>query len=167
MIDGKFKQLYLSLGSNLGNREINLIKAREQLEKFFGSTDLASGIYETLPWGVSSTNKYLNQVLVYSTNLEALSCLYETNKIEKKLGRNMLDKGTYRDRLIDIDILFLSEETHSCTELRIPHPEIQNRRFVLQPLMEIAPEFIHPLLGKSVSGLLEECKDENEVKHFF
>lgn len=153
---------FLLLGSNLGNRENILDKAIFEIEEKIGKIDLKSSIYETLAWGIEDQPAFLNQVITTTTEIEPQKLLTIINNIEKDLGRVRHEK--WGERLIDIDILYYDDLTVSTKELSIPHPEISNRRFTLIPLVEIAPDLVHPILEITQKEMLLGCKDELEVK---
>lgn len=155
---------FLLLGGNLGNRTGNLAQAREIISSECGRIHAVSSLYETAAWGNTEQPSFLNQALSLSTELSAKQLLRRLLKAEKKMGRIREEK--YGPRIIDIDILFFNAEIHNSTILKLPHPEIQNRRFALLPLVEIAPDFIHPVLKKSITELLKECPDTLPVKKY-
>lgn len=149
--------IYLLLGSNQGDRASILSKAIELLNEQLGNTLSLSPIYETAPWGKSDQPNFLNQALLIESTHNALETLRIINAIEKQLGRQR--KEHWGQRTLDIDILFFNTEIIHSAQLVIPHPELQNRRFALTPLAAIAPDFIHPILAKNISTLLNECTD--------
>ncbi len=155
---------YLLTGGNLGERVHNLAMARELVEAQTGNIIAASSLYETAAWGNTDQPAFLNQAIMIETPLNARQLIRRILKIEKKMGRIREEK--YGPRLIDIDILLFNNEKHNYQFLKLPHPEMQNRRFALLPLAEIAPEIIHPVLKKTITELLQECKDELEVKKY-
>jgi 2-amino-4-hydroxy-6-hydroxymethyldihydropteridine diphosphokinase len=157
--------LYLLLGSNLGNRSLNIRNAIVLLSNEIGAIGLTSGIYETDPWGNSNQGKFLNQVIKLSSNQTPLILLEKILSIEQRLGRQR-NGERYTARTIDIDILFYGELILSSDKLEIPHPRLQKRKFVLIPLNEIAPDLIHPVIGKSISQILKCCPDKLEVRSF-
>lgn len=153
---------YLLTGGNMGNREEQLATARELISQQCGTISNASSLYETAAWGKTDQPVFLNQALEVETELNARQLMRHILKIEKQMGR--LRKEKYGPRIIDIDILLFNNEKYNYHFLKLPHPEMQNRRFALLPLVEIAPDAIHPVFNKSVSQLLEECPDKLEVK---
>ncbi|MFZ1312089.1 MAG: 2-amino-4-hydroxy-6-hydroxymethyldihydropteridine diphosphokinase [Chitinophagaceae bacterium] len=155
---------YLLTGGNLGERVHNLAMARELVAAQTGNIIAASSLYETAAWGNTDQPAFLNQAIMIETPLNARQLIRRILKIEKKMGRVREEK--YGPRLIDIDILLFNNEKHNYQFLKLPHPEMQNRRFALLPLAEIAPEIIHPVLKKTITELLQECKDELEVKKY-
>ncbi len=155
---------FLLTGGNLGDRQLCLATARTFITEQCGNITAASSLYETAAWGNTEQPAFLNQALEISTLFNARQLIRRLLKIEKKMGR--VRKEKYGPRLIDIDILLFNNETHHYHFLKLPHPEMQNRRFALLPLAEIAPETIHPVLNKSITELLKDCKDELEVKKY-
>lgn len=156
-------RLYVLLGGNLGDKEKIFSEARINLHKLIGEITAQSAVYETEPWGFESTDLFWNQVLEIATGLSPEEVLRKTQQTELELGR--IRKSTqYDSRIIDIDILFYGEEIVELPTLIIPHPRIQERKFVLIPLNEIAPELKHPVFQKSISQLLSECADVLRVE---
>jgi len=154
---------YLLLGGNLGNREANLAQAIALLNAQVGEVISVSGLYETAAWGKTDQPAFLNQAVVLQTNLTALEVLTQALAIEQELGRVRKDK--WGERLIDIDlILFGNEIIDIPDKLQVPHPHMQNRRFVMEPLAEIAPEVIHPVLGQSMLSISQNINDPLPVK---
>lgn len=145
-------QAYLSLGSNQGNREEYLSKSIQAL-KAFGKIIKKSSIIETKAWGKEDQADFLNQVILIQTNLSPEDLLQKCQNIETKLNRKRIEK--WGPRTIDIDILFYNDLVLNTPQLQIPHPYIPHREFVLNPLSEISPNFIHPTLNQSISVLLE------------
>ena len=141
---------YLSLGSNLGNREKYLEQARTFLKEL-GKIKKESSVLETPAWGKTNQPNFLNQVILIETKLFPHDLLKECQKIENKLGRER--KVKWGARTIDIDILFYDNLVLNEENLTIPHPYISEREFVLEPLNEIAPDFVYPVLGLTIRGL--------------
>ena len=155
---------YLLTGGNLGDREKNLSAAKEHIHLQCGKIISASALYETAAWGKTDQPPFLNQALEIQTALNARQLMRRILKVEKLMGRERKEK--YGPRIIDIDILLFNNERHNYPLLKLPHPEMQNRRFALLPLAEIAPGIVHPVLNKTIKKLLEECADELAVKKY-
>jgi 2-amino-4-hydroxy-6-hydroxymethyldihydropteridine diphosphokinase len=155
---------YLLLGSNMGNRRQKLLQAINLIEKKIGKVIRRSNLYQTAAWGKTDQPDFLNQVIIIETRLDAEKLMHSILHIEEKLGRIRTEKNAART--IDIDILFFNKEIIHQTNLIIPHPQIQNRRFVLTPLNELSPNFKHPALNKNIHQLLKLCKDKLDVKKF-
>lgn len=152
--------VYLLLGGNVGDREGVMIKTIALLGRKVGTVLQISSFYETQPWGMSDAQNFLNIALKLSTRLTALALLDVLLEIEEQLGRKRNPLITdYESRPIDIDILFYGTAVIQSSRLTIPHPRLQERKFVLVPLCEIAPEFIHPVFQQSIFTLLKECQD--------
>ena len=150
----------MSLGTNLGDKEKNLRDAVHKIEEQIGKVISLSAFYMTAPWGFESDNSFLNAAACIETELLPLEVLQKTQEIERGLGRTHKSAGgVYSDRLIDIDLLMyddliLSATSPSGAELNLPHPWMAERDFVMKPMAEIAPELVHPVLGKTMSLLL-------------
>ena len=153
---------YLLIGGNEGNRLSHVQQAVANIAKYCGDLVRESSLYETAAWGKTDQPAFLNQVILIQTKKSPADLMAAILDIEEKMGRKRLEK--YGQRKIDIDILFYNQEIIDEPQLRIPHPEIQNRRFVLVPLQEIAPDWMHPVLHQTVSRLLETCPDTLDVK---
>jgi 2-amino-4-hydroxy-6-hydroxymethyldihydropteridine diphosphokinase len=159
------KIAFLGLGTNLGTREVNLKKAIDMIEYYIGSIEESSSMYETEPWGFQSDQKFLNCAVKVKTDLDPSDLMEKILMIESLLGRKRAgDK--YSSRIIDIDILLYGDLITETSDLKIPHPRMHERRFVLVPLFEIAPDEIHPVLEQSIGRLLEVCKDQSNVVRF-
>jgi 2-amino-4-hydroxy-6-hydroxymethyldihydropteridine diphosphokinase len=152
--------IYLALGTNLGDRMENLRHAVAALPPVIHVTAL-SFVYETPPWGYADQPAFLNQVIAGSTPLDPPSIHALIKRIETGLGRQPTFR--YGPRLIDIDILSIGSLVMDTLELVIPHPRLQERAFVLVPLAEIAPDWVHPVLHLGVKSLLEKV-DASGVK---
>lgn len=149
-------EVYLLLGTNLGDRDVNLQNVRSALQRV-GKIVKESSVYESAAWGKEDQQSFLNQVCLVNTQLSPELVLGTILHIEKEMGRHRLEKwGT---RIIDIDVLFYDDLVVDAPSIKIPHPEIPNRRFTLEPLNEIAAEFVHPKLKVKVSELLAACPD--------
>ena len=157
--------VYLSVGSNLGNRENNLEQAVSRIVEYIGPVLKSSSIYITEPWGFKAEEEFLNIVLKIGTELTPSGILGRILMIESLLGR-VRDKKQYTSRLIDIDILMYGDIILDGESLKIPHPLLHKRKFVLVPLCEIETDIIHPVLNKSFAELLESCEDQSEVKKY-
>lgn len=145
--------LYLSLGSNLGDRHTLMLKALEALVQRVGMLVRCSSFIETEPWGFESDHPFLNAVALYRTTLTPREVLTETQAIERELGRKQKSKDTYADRPIDIDILLYGQERVQEPDLQIPHPLMLDRPFVMKPLAEVAPKLADELLSRAHSDL--------------
>ncbi len=154
--------VYFLTGGNLGDRLVNLKNAFNLIDELAGTVIKSSSIYETAAWGQTDQPSFLNQVLLCTTQLTAEQVLQTILLIEEKMGRKRIEK--MGPRIIDIDILFYNDEVIDLPELKVPHPEIARRRFVLEPLHEIASDYIHPVLKLSIADLLNACIDALEVK---
>ena len=153
--------VYLALGSNLGNRLANLKRAIAALPPQM-EVQAKSQVYETPPWGFEDQPKFFNQVVKVKTYLEPELLLRHLKRLELALGREA--SFQYGPRLIDIDILFYDDLVLETPSLVIPHPRLHERGFVLLPLMDIAPDLIHPVKKQSVRELLAFCNVSNITK---
>jgi 2-amino-4-hydroxy-6-hydroxymethyldihydropteridine diphosphokinase len=152
---------YLLTGGNMGNREKNLARAKALISELAGKVTRASHLYETAAWGKTDQPSFYNQALEVETTLSPKVLLQQLLEIEKKLGRKRDEK--YGPRTIDIDILLFGDQICNDPQLRIPHPELHNRRFALTPLAEIGPGLVHPAFQRSITELLAICPDPLEV----
>lgn len=154
--------VFLLLGSNLGDRQMYLSRAIGYIENDIAPVAKASSVYETQSWGKAGEPDYLNQVIMLQTSVPATDILERILAIEKRLGRQREEK--WGSRTIDIDILFYGDEIINEPGLQVPHPRLHERKFTLEPLAEIAPELAHPLLNKSISAIKNELRDSLIVK---
>ena len=157
-------KIYLLLGSNIGDSQLQLSVAIKHIEQKIGATIRQSKLYSTAAWGNTRQPDFLNQVIVVKTALTPIETMQTILVIEKEMGRVRTLKNA--PRIIDIDILFFNKMVMDEPMLTLPHPEIQNRRFVLIPLNELTPNLNHPVLGLSVHELLKLCPDRLTVKKF-
>lgn len=146
--------VYLGLGTNLGDKERNLSAAIIALSMEVGEFIKQSSFYSSRAWGFESENEFLNAVVLLDTNLLPFDLLAKTQKIERDLGRETKSVNGYADRLIDIDILFYDNLVIDHPILKIPHPLIAERDFVIIPLAEIAPDLVHPVSGERMQEML-------------
>ena len=174
----KNNSVVLLIGGNMGDRVATLLRAIVEISKRIGTVSQISSIYETEPWGFETEQNFLNQALVVDTDLTSHEVLVEALRIEKELGRernaavstaqnSKLNNRNYASRPIDIDLIFYNSEIVDTADLQLPHPRMQDRRFVLVPLSEIIPDYQHPKFHKSIWLLLEECGDKGDVNKFF
>ncbi len=152
--------VYLSVGSNLGERKLNLQKAIFLIEEKLGEVVKISSVYNAPAWGFESDD-FLNACLQLATDLAPEALLKKILGIEKKLGRERIFKEGYQSRNIDIDVIYYNDTVLQSENLTVPHPKMQERRFVLRPLADIAPQFYHPELKKDTRNLLQQCRDKS------
>lgn len=153
---------YLGIGSNKGNKEKNIRTAINLISDMIGIIQKISNFYLTEPWGFISNKDFLNCVVLIDTKLLPDKLLKQISEIEKQLKR-IRKSSSYEDRTIDIDILFYENEIIKSENLIIPHPKLQERLFVLMPMNDISPEFIHPIYNQTISELLEKCTDCSKI----
>ena len=152
--------VYFGLGTNLGDKEQNLRLAVQHIEERIGKVVSLSAFYATAPWGFASDNAFLNAVICVETSLPPLEILSITQSVEQEMGRTHKSvNGVYSDRVIDIDLLLYGDLVLDTPVLRLPHPLLQERRFVWEPLAEIAPDVMHPVLGKTLGNIYRDLLD--------
>jgi 2-amino-4-hydroxy-6-hydroxymethyldihydropteridine diphosphokinase len=154
----------LLIGGNLGDRTGHLQQAVEQIDKLVGKVEKTSALYETAAWGVTAQPDYLNQALLVSTDMDAQTLLQTVLEIEHQIGR--IRRQKWGARVIDIDIIFYNDAVINLPELKVPHPQMQFRQFVLVPLREIIPDWQHPVLHQTISTLLEQCTDQLPARKY-
>ncbi|HRI58906.1 MAG TPA: 2-amino-4-hydroxy-6-hydroxymethyldihydropteridine diphosphokinase [Saprospiraceae bacterium] len=160
----KYINVFLGLGSNMGDRAAHLRTAADLISKNIGKIAKKSHVYETQPWGKTDQDRFLNQVVMANTTLDPRDLLEKITKLEREMGRERRrDQDKWGPRIIDIDILFYGKRVIRDKGLEIPHPELHKRAFVLVPLLEIAPDLEHPLLKKQIDELYMNCTDESDV----
>jgi 2-amino-4-hydroxy-6-hydroxymethyldihydropteridine diphosphokinase len=157
-------EVVLLLGSNLGNSKVIIEKACVKISQSIGNITVQSSLYLSEPWGFIHENYFLNKAILCQTRMNAAQILDGILNIEKELGRERLNNAKYSARTIDIDILFYNADIINLDNLQIPHPRLTERRFVLEPLNEIIPGFIHPEKKLSIQNLLNICTDKSFVK---
>lgn len=156
--------LVVAFGSNIGNRYAYIVQAKKALQKKFGRAYKYSQVYETPPWGKEDQAAFLNSVACFSTDLPASECMEICAQTEKDLGR--VRKEKWGARAIDIDILFYGGEHINEEGLKIPHPEVQSRGFVLRPLVDVIPVFHHPVLNVPIQDLFKQFEGEKDFEPF-
>ncbi len=154
--------VYLLLGSNIGDSKMHLATAHSYIENTVGKIINFSSLYSTEAWGYKDQSSFLNQVIIIETKLDPRETINKIFDIEEKMGRKRTIKNA--PRIIDIDILFFNRDIIQTKKLTVPHPEIQNRRFVLVPLTELSADFIHPVFDKKMKSLLNDCMDTLNVQ---
>lgn len=153
---------HLHLGSNQGDRKIQLARAIQMIEESIGPILSSSSMFETDAWGKTDQNDFINMALEVEHYMTPNQLLISVNKIEDQIGRVRLEK--WGPRLIDIDIIFIEDIIVDTKKLTIPHRLMHKRNFVLYPMVEIAADFIHPVIDEPLSTILEDCEDETEVR---
>jgi 2-amino-4-hydroxy-6-hydroxymethyldihydropteridine diphosphokinase len=154
-------KVYLLIGGNMGDRMANLAMAIKLIEEQIGNIELKSSIYETAAWGQTNQPDFLNQALLVNTNMQADELMSKLLSIENLMGRIRTIK--LGPRTIDLDIMYFNNEVISTNLITIPHPKLAERKFVLEPLFEIAPNYLHPILNKTNASLLKDCGDSLAV----
>ena len=150
-------KVYLGLGTNLGDKEANLHTTVQQINMRIGKVTSLSAFYVTAPWGFSSEHSFLNAACCVDTSLSPFEVLEKTQSVERDLGRTKKSvDGNYSDRLIDIDLLLYGDLILDTPALTLPHPLMHKRRFVMEPLAEIAPKVVHPVLKQTMEYLKQQ-----------
>lgn len=157
-------KVFIGVGGNIGDKQKNFTHVRSLITKRLGKILNESSIYETPPWGFHSEYLFWNQVMIIETILEAEELLWRIKEIEAMFGRTDDENARYSNREMDIDILYFDQAFFETKELIVPHPRIHERKFVLIPLVEIAPDFKHPLLRMTHVTLLENCRDKSIIR---
>ena len=157
-------EVIAGLGSNLGDRYAALQRALELLGEEAGEITALSSVWETEPWGFDADEKFLNMVAVIKTSRRPAQLMQLFRSIEGRMGRKRSGGGKYESRIIDLDILLWEERVISIPGLEVPHPKIADRRFVLEPLSEVAPAAVHPVIGLTVAEMLQLCADNSDVR---
>jgi len=155
-------QIYFSRGTNLGDKPVNREMASQHIGNIIGKVKAVSRIFESVPWGFSSDHIFYNRCLRVESGMPVGEIMIHLLEIEMAMGRVRMEHG-YADRLIDIDLLLFGEEVINLPEVRVPHPRMGERRFVMEPLAEIAPEVIHPVSGRTIMEMLKSCPDQGVV----
>jgi 2-amino-4-hydroxy-6-hydroxymethyldihydropteridine diphosphokinase len=155
--------IIILLGSNLGDRLVNLKQAIDSIASF-SSILQQSNIYQTAAWGKTDQADFLNQAIEIQTHHTAENLMHALLAIESQMGRVRIQK--WEPRIIDLDIIFYESAIHTTDFIQIPHPEMQNRAFVLKPLLDLIPHFEHPILKQTIKQLWEKCPDQLEVSLF-
>jgi len=155
-------KVFLGIGGNIGNKQVNFHKVYTFIGNELGAITKSSSVYETPPWGFDAKENFWNQVLLVETKFSPEEILQKIAAIENQFGRKRVS-GEYNSREMDIDILYLNELVMETENLTIPHPRILQRLFVLAPLAEIAPDFIHPQLKSTNLEMLKSCTDKSKI----
>ncbi|MBX2870734.1 MAG: 2-amino-4-hydroxy-6-hydroxymethyldihydropteridine diphosphokinase [Saprospiraceae bacterium] len=156
------EEIYLGLGSNMGDRKKHINQTINKIEKQLGPCIQQSSLYRTAAWGKTNQSYFINQVIQIRAKKAPIDILDKMLEIEMELGR--VRKEKWGERKIDIDLLFYGSEIVELPRLLVPHPFIAERRFVLVPMNEIAPNFIHPIFERSIADLLSDCPDTLPVE---
>lgn len=160
----KNAEVIVLLGGNQGDVKSTFLTAKQHITNNIGVIVAESGLYQSPPWGFESSSPFLNQVISIQTELSSLEVLTQLLEVETKLGRIRDPKAKgYTNRPIDLDILYRGNEVLQVKDLQIPHPAIAERKFTLLPLVEISPDFMHPILNISQSEMLQRCSDKSDV----
>jgi len=163
---GKSEHVYISLGSNLGDRAGILAIAIKCITQSKCTLISKSPIYETAPWGMNSELWFLNQVIEVTTIISPANLMSYLLQIENDLGRERGKSFSYMDRAIDLDILFYGKKIVNSSQLQIPHPKISDRLFILKPFLDLNPNFIHPKTSLSIKAHYDKCGDKTLIKEW-
>jgi 2-amino-4-hydroxy-6-hydroxymethyldihydropteridine diphosphokinase len=157
-------QVIIGLGSNMGDRFVYLSRALTMLREEAGDIIAVSSVWETEPWGFEADEHFLNMVVVLRTNKHPRQLMQLFRSLEGRMGRKRNKGGMYESRIIDIDILLWENRIISMPGLEVPHPKLADRRFVLEPMSEVAPDAVHPVTGLTVREMLALCDDMSDVR---
>ena len=157
-------RVIIGLGSNLGDRFAALSRALKLLKEEAGDVIAASSVWETEPWGFDADDQFLNMVVVLETSRQPRQLMQLFRSLEGRMGRKRSGGGKYESRIIDIDILLWQDKVISMPGLEVPHPKLAYRRFVLEPLYEVAPGAVHPVTGLTVTEMRDLCDDRSDVR---
>jgi 2-amino-4-hydroxy-6-hydroxymethyldihydropteridine diphosphokinase len=157
-------RVFIGFGSNLGDKLANIKRAITSINNELGEVIHHSSFYQSEAWGFTSSELFINGVLELKTNFSAEELLFGLKKIERNIGRQEKTLEFYTDRLIDLDILYYGESLINTYGLEIPHPRIYDRRFVLEPMVELVPNFIDIKVGQTMKQLLNTCSDKSILK---
>ena len=157
-------QVIIGLGSNLNDRFAALSRALTLLKEEAGDIVADSSVWETEPWGFEADDQFLNMVVVLETGKQPRQLMQLFRSLEGRMGRKRSGGGKYESRIIDIDILLWEDRVISMPGLEVPHPKLADRRFVLEPLSEVAPDAVHPVTGLTVKEMLALCYDRSDVR---
>ena len=156
-------EVVILLGANLGDRKAMFSQVKTYITEHIGDRLKESAIYASKAWGFASNNEFYNQVIVVETEFSAHDVLLRCQAIENHCGRTREKGNEYEDRTIDIDLLYFNNDIVDTDDLIVPHPFLQERRFTLEPLCEIMPDYVHPIFLKTNAQMLKECRDKGNV----
>ncbi len=157
-------KIIIGLGSNMGDRFASLSRALTLLKEEAGDIIAVSSVWETEPWGFEADEQFLNMVAVLQTDNSPRQLMQLFRSLEGRMGRKRNKGGRYESRIIDLDILLWENRVISMPGLEVPHPKLADRRFVLEPLSEVAPDAVHPVTGLTVREMLALCDDKSDVR---
>jgi 2-amino-4-hydroxy-6-hydroxymethyldihydropteridine diphosphokinase len=156
-------KVIISLGSNLGDSLTILKKAIVKINNQIGKVVCSSSFYQTKPWGFEAENEFVNAVVISESNKEPFSIMADLLRIEEEFGRTKSDNPGYTSRILDLDIIAIDEQLINSESLVIPHPHVSKRSFVLLPLAEVCPKWVHPLTKQGVMELIESLPDNGDI----